>query len=167
MIAMAPQINSVSIVYLTVVYLTVCSGADQRKRQSSASLALWGEFTDDRGKCFHLITSSWFLQTVRSWDPALSYIWTSMLLSLNYLTIQMTFHKKSMQTSRPWGPRVRMTRTYPPNTWRNNNVAIMSIRSHCDIITSKWHPHYVTTTSFLRNYVKMTSFWRKNDVSIA
>ena len=32
--ALASQINSVSI-----VYLTVCSGADQRKHQSSASLA--------------------------------------------------------------------------------------------------------------------------------
>ena len=27
---------------------TVCSGANQRKYQSSASLVLWGEFTDDR-----------------------------------------------------------------------------------------------------------------------
>ena len=36
--AMASQINS-----LTVVYLTLYSGADQRKHQSSASLAfVWG-----------------------------------------------------------------------------------------------------------------------------
>ena len=60
----ASQITS-----LTVVYSTVYSNADQRKHQSSASLAfVWrihrdrwiprtkGQF---RGKCFHLMTSSW------------------------------------------------------------------------------------------------------------
>ena len=31
-----------------IVYLAVCSGVDQRKRQSSASLAFVGEFTGDR-----------------------------------------------------------------------------------------------------------------------
>ena len=41
--AMASQITS-----LTSVYLTVYSGTDQRKYQSSASLALCGEFTGDR-----------------------------------------------------------------------------------------------------------------------
>ena len=43
MSAMASQITGVSI-----VYSTVCSGADQRKYQSSASLAFVGEFTGDR-----------------------------------------------------------------------------------------------------------------------
>ena len=33
---------------LTIVYSTVYSGADQRKHQNSASLALCGEFTGDR-----------------------------------------------------------------------------------------------------------------------
>ena len=41
--AMASQITGV-----WSVYSTVCSGADQRKHQSSASLALWGESTGDR-----------------------------------------------------------------------------------------------------------------------
>ena len=42
---------------LTIVYSTVYSDADQRKHQSSASLAfVWGIH---RGKCFHLMTSSW------------------------------------------------------------------------------------------------------------
>ena len=40
--AMASQITS-----LTIVYSTVYSGADQRKHQSSASLAFVGEFTGD------------------------------------------------------------------------------------------------------------------------
>ena len=61
---MASQITS-----LTIVYSTVHSGADQRKHQSSASLAFargihrWpvnsrtkGQW---RGKCFHLMTSWW------------------------------------------------------------------------------------------------------------
>ena len=65
MITMASQITS-----LTVVYSAVYSDADQRKRQSSASLAfVWGIHRDRwiprtkgqlRGKCFHLMTSSWY-----------------------------------------------------------------------------------------------------------
>ena len=61
---MASQITS-----LMVVCSTVYSDADQRKHQSSASLAfVWGIHRDRwiprtngqlRGKCFHLMTSSW------------------------------------------------------------------------------------------------------------
>ena len=60
----ASQITS-----LTIVYTTVYSDADQSKHQSSASLAfVWGIHRDRwiprtkgqlRGKCFHLMTSSW------------------------------------------------------------------------------------------------------------
>ena len=60
---MASQITS-----LTVVYSAVYSDTDQRKHQSSASLAfVWGIHRDRwiphtkgqlRGKCFHLMTSS-------------------------------------------------------------------------------------------------------------
>ena len=56
------------IISLAVVYSTVYSDADQRKHQSSASLAfVWGIHRDRwiprkkgqlRGKCFHLMTSS-------------------------------------------------------------------------------------------------------------
>ena len=66
MSAIASQITS-----LTIVYSTVYSGADQRKHQSSASQAfVWGIHRDRwiprtkgqlRGKCFHLMTSSWKL----------------------------------------------------------------------------------------------------------
>ena len=47
---------------LTSVYSTVYLGADQSKHQSSASLAfVWIPRTNGqlRGKCFHLMTSSW------------------------------------------------------------------------------------------------------------
>ena len=60
---------SSQITSLTIVYSTIYSGADQRKHQSSASLAFvqgihrepvyprtYGQW---RGKCFHLMTSSW------------------------------------------------------------------------------------------------------------
>ena len=67
--AMASQITS-----LTIDHLSDYSGADQRKYQSPASLALWGEFTGDRwiprtngqlrGKCFHLMTS-WYVPKSR------------------------------------------------------------------------------------------------------
>ena len=66
MTTVASQITS-----LTVVYSTVYSDADQRKHQSSASLAfVWGIHWDRwiprtkgqlRGKCFHLMTSSCLL----------------------------------------------------------------------------------------------------------
>ena len=64
MTTIASQITS-----LTVVYSTVDSDTDQRKYQSSALLAfVWGIHRDRgiprtqgqlRGKCFHLMTSSW------------------------------------------------------------------------------------------------------------
>ena len=65
MTSIASQITS-----LTVVYSIFYSDADQRKHQSSASLAfVWGIHRDRwiprtkgqlRGKCFHLMTSSWY-----------------------------------------------------------------------------------------------------------
>ena len=73
--AIASQITS-----LTIVYSTVYSDADQRKHQSSASLAsVWGIHRDRwiprtkgqlRGKCFHLMTSSWF-RTNSTWQICL------------------------------------------------------------------------------------------------
>ena len=65
------KMSSHQITSLTVVYSIVYSGADQRKHQSSASLAFvrgihrdrWIPRTNghQRGKCFHLMTSSWFV----------------------------------------------------------------------------------------------------------
>ena len=55
---------------LTIVYLTVYLGADQRNIKAPRHWPLWGEFTGDRWipdtkgqwheKCFHLMTSSWY-----------------------------------------------------------------------------------------------------------
>ena len=65
MTTVASQITS-----LAVVYSSVYLDANQRKHQSSASLAfVWGIHRDRwiprtkgqlRGKCFHLMTSSWY-----------------------------------------------------------------------------------------------------------
>ena len=57
--AMASQITS-----LTIVYSAVYSGSDQRKHQSSTSLAFVGGIHRDHGKCFHLMTSSCFMITL-------------------------------------------------------------------------------------------------------
>ena len=77
MTTIASQITS-----LTVVYSVVYTGADQRKHQSSASLAfVWGIHRDRgiprtmgqlRGKCFHLMTSScegWSLKSIVKIQP--------------------------------------------------------------------------------------------------
>ena len=59
MTTMAAQITS-----LTVVYSTVNSDANQRKHQSSASLAfVWGIHRDRWIQCFHLMTSSCYIKT--------------------------------------------------------------------------------------------------------
>ena len=88
--AMASQITGISI-----VYSSVCSDADQRKHQSSASLSLWGEFTGDRwipltkgqlrGKCFHVMTSSW------GW-----IVWSN---TINDAAIYDTIHKTAMKVT--------------------------------------------------------------------
>ena len=79
MTTIASQITS-----LTVVYSIVYSDADERKHQSSASLAfMWGIHRDRwiprtkgqlRGKCFHLMTSSWLLK-LPSYIPGANKLW--------------------------------------------------------------------------------------------
>ena len=83
----ASQITS-----LTVVYSTVYSDADQRKHQSSASLAfVWGIHRDRwiprtkdqlRGKCFHLMTSSLFHRLEVCYSHVMKTLMTCYLLTL-------------------------------------------------------------------------------------
>ena len=81
MTTIASQITS-----LTSVYSTVYSDADQRKHQSSASLAfVWGIHRDRwlprtkgqlRGKCFHLMTSSCQVRALMNYYiPLLTSVW--------------------------------------------------------------------------------------------
>ena len=64
--AMASEITGDSI-----VYSTLCSGADQRKHQNSASLAGVRWIFPTKGqysvKCFHLMTSSWIIWLLQYW----------------------------------------------------------------------------------------------------
>ena len=86
MITIASQITGVSI-----VYSADCSGADQRKHQSSASLAIVRETAGDwwilltkgqwHGKCFHLMTSSWSYQIE---DLDFAHTLNSIMVSLIY-----------------------------------------------------------------------------------
>ena len=84
---------------LAVVYSTVYSDANQRKHQSSASLAfVWGIHHDRwiprtkgqlRGKCFHLMTSSW---------RGITYCMISPVLPLpDALKLTIANHKKIIQ----------------------------------------------------------------------
>ena len=88
MTTMAYQITS-----LTVLYSAVYSDADQRKRQSSPSLAfVWGIHRDRwiprtkgqlRGKCFHLMTSSCYVKNqidLKMWVTCLAPIYSTVLL---------------------------------------------------------------------------------------
>ena len=80
MTTMASQITS-----LTIVYSMVYSDADQRKHQSSASLAFVrgihqgpvNSWTNGqlRGKYFHLMTSSCHISTDREWLRYLEFRW--------------------------------------------------------------------------------------------
>ena len=94
--AMASQITS-----LTIVYSTVYSGADQRKHQSSASLAfVWrihrGPMNSPHKwpvtrKVFHLMTSSWWHQT-------------STLLSLCERSPPVTGRQNVITMTSQWAP---------------------------------------------------------------
>ena len=93
MTTIASQITS-----LMVVYSIVYSDADQRKHQSSASLAfVWGIHRDRwiprtkgqlRGKCFHLMTSSWIIhQKIRqNFESVGRWITSAPRLLLSWVT---------------------------------------------------------------------------------
>ena len=102
MTTMASQITS-----LTVVYSIVYSGVDQRKHQSSASLAFvrgnhrdrWIPRTKGqlRGKCFHLMTSSCIsrynkIYSKILWDKCNSLSWIVIIQTAfdNPLTIKIS-----------------------------------------------------------------------------
>ena len=112
----ASQITS-----LTIVYSIVYSDADQRKHQSSASLAFvrgihrgrWIPRTNGQlcGKCFHLMTSSWtrrgsvmlsadkfFLGSLIKWD----------LLAVRYCL----YINKSVTMMLTWGTDIRCKSWY-------------------------------------------------------
>ena len=86
--AIASQITS-----LTIVYSTVYSDADERKQQSSASLAfVWGSHRGRwirrtkgqlRGKCFHLMTSSCICGSGKRCIPCRNELWPRSMTTYN------------------------------------------------------------------------------------
>ena len=109
--AIASQITS-----LAIVYSAFYSGVDQRKHQSSASLPfVWGIHRDRwiprtkgqlRGKCFHLMTSSWSAISARgaALGPASLRLRTSqfkdVINNTNFKSVKCTF----------WGVQVVQTK---------------------------------------------------------
>ena len=106
--AIASQITS-----LTIVYSIVYSGADQRKHQSSASLAFargihrWPVNSPHKGpvtrKCFHLMTSSWIglHQFLKKYIFSLSWYTTGDLILWLYIYLlrtRSTIHRKWIET---------------------------------------------------------------------
>ena len=86
------------IISLTVVHSTFYSDADQRKHQSSPSLAfVWGIHRDRwiprtkgqlRGKCFHLMTSSWYIQCCNGTMPCVCFRKTRLKLADCYSNVK-------------------------------------------------------------------------------
>ena len=117
MTTMASQITS-----LTVVYSTVYSDADQRKHQSSVSLAfVWGLHRDRwiprtkgqlRGKCFHLMTSlSKLHATGPLWGESTSDWWFPSQRASNMGSFFMWWHHHATKDNNKVGyhsPRAAM-----------------------------------------------------------
>ena len=101
MTTMASQITS-----LTVVYSNVYSDADQRKHQSSASLAfVWGIHRDRwiphtkgqlRGKCFRLMTSSCHNSAYPHRKSSRPFIIVATTIESKYISIpRSSFHNSN------------------------------------------------------------------------
>ena len=127
MTTIASQITS-----LTSVYSTVYSDADQRKHQSSASLAfVWGIHRDRwiprtkgqlRGKCFHLMTSSWSIR-----------LFTHILRLHSDNRNKTQFFRDIYNTDSIWGYKHLK---YTATEKYDNNV--MSVRNLGVIFTQTW-----------------------------
>ena len=138
--AIASQITS-----LTIVCSIVCSDADKRKHQRSASLAFCREFTGNRlirrtngqlrGKCFHLTTSSWimlFINDILAQMHIVVYQWWYSVhdiinLQENTVSIILAFvlgYRCNPSTDDRWCRAMSVTLLLVAiNAWANNCVA--------------------------------------------
>ena len=165
MTTMASQITS-----LTVVYSTVYSDADQRKHQSSASLAfVWGIHRDRwiprtkdqlRGKCFHLMTSSWSVRL--SGERTLSYVsseYSAMSLSCctQYcVTNRVIMRPDSIEALKKIGPALSFIPVYPLNYDTTPTQHSKPSNGQCTLcclwINFVWlHLYYDVTNNFFLN----------------
>ena len=103
--ATASQITS-----LTIVYSTVYADANGRKHQGSASLTfVWGIHGDRwiprtngqyRGKCFHLMTSSWFSKHI-SWGTQYQHM-SSSCIYISYLIQSGSLNRLFVELYKLW-----------------------------------------------------------------
>ena len=130
MSAIASQITS-----LTIVYSTVYSGADQKKHQSSASLAfVWGIHRDrwipctkgqSRGKCFHLMTSSCGLCVIIDFFIAISFPWW--LLSSTETCVCLRLVVRCTATTLQELLNMRHMQLWNTQIWFNNSYCLLTI----------------------------------------
>ena len=154
MTTMASQITS-----LTVVYSTVYADANQRKHQSSASLVfVWGIHRDRwiprtkgqlRGKCFHLMTSSWVTQITQSFIHGLSLNFCTKLHHDNTSKLASYNVLKSWYCSRCANPCVCAISLW---FWYALNITTESY----------WWPHFQNINT---NYLRMRFFSSYADAS--
>ena len=148
MTTMASQITS-----LMVVYSTVYSDADQRKHQSSASLAFVWKSHRDRwiphtkgqlhGKYFHLMTSSW-----QSMDVLRTYALTSIVL--NSASKWCMYRKKAVGfPCIIFHPQNRMV-----SFWRFTKTLISILYSYslAEINTCGWSPYIDIHCCYIQLY---------------
>ena len=144
--AMASQITS-----LTIVYSTVYSGADQRKHQSSASLAfVWGIHRGPVNsrhkwpvtrKMFHLILSSWIQHEMRS-DTSIYLVWIIIFNSYyEYGVVKIIYKSWTLIVGHFMWNRVNLFVVY-----RNN------------LLTKQSTNHYATLPKKISLHWKVTEF---------
>ena len=78
---------------IMIVCSIVCSGADQRKHQSSASLALWGESTDDRRRFSSQQANN--AENVSIWWRHHDQTWQATYISCSVFDFHMTIDYKT------------------------------------------------------------------------
>ena len=137
--AMVSQITSVSIVYSTVY-----SGADQRKHQSSASLAFvrgihrWPLNSPHKGpvtrKCFHLMKSPWYH------GCKFNKMYISYILLLRFCAIQMF---RLVVFNVLWHQRIQHAEIAPKRTSNpalkcQKSIIILAVMAYCRHICINW-----------------------------
>ena len=154
--AMASQITS-----RTIVDSTVYSGADQRKNQSSASLAFvrgihrWPANSphngQQRGKCFLLMTSSWLNSfAILPWrNPLFMWFLGSYVTAIKVQAMQMLWEitmtsstvrlpqltGKSIVSSKTFRVRNKEYIIVSLDKWINKHVRFLSVNGTCWPVT--------------------------------
>ena len=158
MSAMASQITS-----LTIVYLTVSSGVNHRKHQSSASLAFvrgihrWPVSSSHRGpvtrKSFHLMTSPW--------DGRHSVVTRILGCYPCYITcIPLPFDVCIYTKTEPWNQRTDIITQFQDAIWKGMaetacisvSFALLASRATRRLSYLIWHTIWSSDSKFIYEY---------------